>query len=139
MNDYSDLIYLMGAMIIYSMLSMQTSRMFQLNNRVQIKAEIEYNAVSIAQNEIDQLRWVKNEEDFDNYVDDFPTEKFLAVGNDSLVYTVNINSSNINIPGSNITNKNVTVTVTNEYLNNINGENSDDHFVKLQLIKSFVD
>lgn len=129
----------MGAMIIYSMLSMQTSRMFQLNNRVQINSEIEYNAVSIAQNEIDQLRWVKNEEDFDNYVDDFPTEKFLTVGNDTLVYTVDVNSSNINIPGSNITNKNITVTVTNEYLNNINGENSDDHFVKLQLIKSFVD
>ncbi len=46
-----------------------------MNNRVQLNAEIEYNAVSIAQNEIDQLSWVKNEEDFDNYVDDCPTEK----------------------------------------------------------------
>ncbi len=62
-----------------------------------------------------------------------------TVGTDTLVYTVDVNSSNINIPGSNITNKKVTVTVTNEYLNNINGENSGDHFIKLQLIKSFVD
>ncbi|PAU93291.1 hypothetical protein CK503_12780 [Aliifodinibius salipaludis] len=132
MNDYSDIIFLMGAMVIFSLLSVNTSRMFQMNNRVQMEAEIEYHAVSIAQNEIDRVRWIESESAFDNYVNNsFPKEVPIAINNDTLFYDVGMDVTDINISGSNTTNKKATVTVTNKFLE------TNDTGVKLQFIKSF--
>ena len=132
MNDYSDLIYLMGAMIVFSLLSLQTSRIFQMNNRVQMEAEIEYHAVSIAQNEIDKVRWIESETAFDSHANNsFPKEVPLAINNDTLFYDVGMDVSNTNISGSNTINKEVTVTVTNKFLATNNAG------VKLRFIKSF--
>lgn len=132
MNDYSDLIFLMGAMIVFSLLSLQVSRTFQMNNRIQMEAEIEYNAVSIAQNEIDRVRWINSESDLNNHVSTYPKEVPLAVNGDTLFYDVGINTSDVSIPNSNVDNKQVTVEVTNEYLESNNGSG-----VQLQFIKSF--
>jgi carotenoid cleavage dioxygenase-like enzyme len=132
MNDYSDIIFLMGAMVIFSLLSMNTSRMFQMNNRVQMEAEIEYHAVSIAQNEIDRVRWIESESAFDNHVtNSFPKEVPIAINNDTLFYDVGMDVTDINISGSNTTNKKATVTVTNKFLK------TNNTGVKLEFIKSF--
>lgn len=132
MNDYSDLILLMGAMIIFSLLSLQVSRTFQMNNQIQMEAEIEYNAISIAQNEIDRVRWINSESDLNNHVNSYPKEVPLAVNGDTLFYDVEVNTSDISIPDSNVDNKQITVEVTNEYLKSNNGSG-----VQLQFIKSF--
>ena len=95
MTDYSDLVYLMGGMIIFSLLSLQTTRLFQLNNRVQMNAEIEYNAISIAQNEIDQIKWIQSESSFNSHITSYPKQVPISVKSDTLYYTVNIM---VNIP-----------------------------------------
>lgn len=119
-------------MVIFSLLSMNTSRMFQMNNRVQMEAEIEYHAVSIAQNEIDRVRWIESESAFDNHVtNSFPKEVPIAINNDTLFYDVGMDVTDINISGSNTTNKKATVTVTNKFLK------TNNTGVKLEFIKSF--
>lgn len=57
MNDYSDLIFLIGAIAIYGMLVTNTNRVLVLNNQLLTNTEIEYGAISIAQNIIDEARW----------------------------------------------------------------------------------
>lgn len=138
MGDYSDLIFLVGAIIVFSMLSLQASRTFQLNNLVQINAEIEYNAVSIAQNEIDQIRWIKSASVFNSHVNSFPKQVPLIVENDTLWFTVELEASDFSIPNTDVTNKKVTVTVYNEYLKTNRNDSAGDRFIQLQYIKSFV-
>jgi len=137
MNDYSDIILLMGAMIVFSLLSIQTSRLFQMNNRMQINGEIEYNAVSIAQDQIDKLQWIKNKSGFNSFVDTFPKDVPVANEGDTLFYHVDVETSAITIPHSNIDNKQVNVTVTNDYLKTNEQEAAGTRAVRLQFIKSF--
>lgn len=137
MNDYSDLIFLMGGMIIFSLLSLQTNRLFQLNNRIQVNGELEYNAVSIAQDEIDQLRWIKSESAFNSHLASYPTQVPLVIDNDTLQYDVDITSSTMTIPGSSLNNKKVSVTVSNEFLKTNSDDDPGERFIRLQFIKSF--
>ena len=59
MNDYSDLLFLIGAIAIYALLVTNTNqRMFQ-NDRMLTTTEMEYGAVSVAQNIVEEARWMK--------------------------------------------------------------------------------
>lgn len=137
MDSYYDIIYLMGAMLVFSLLTIQTNRMFQINNRIQINSEIEYNAISVAQDQIDKLRWIKNEGDFNSFVNDFPKDIPMAFEEETLYFNVDIQAKDANIPGSNIINKHITVSVTNKYLKTNESEDPGSTAVKLEFIKSF--
>lgn len=59
MTDYSDIIYLGAAMVVFSLLTMNTSRSFQVTLDTMVRSELEYRAISAAQEEIDAIRWVQ--------------------------------------------------------------------------------
>lgn len=139
MNDYSDLIYLLGAIMAFSLLSLHTNRMLQMNNRLQLNAEIEYNAVAVAQDQIDQIRWMRTESDFVSHQNTFPKEVLMVTGDDTLVYDVDMSFEDVNLPGSheNIISKRVQVTVKNRYLL-LNDHEDNEQAVKFEFMKSFV-
>ncbi len=107
MNDFSDLILLMGAMVAFAMLSTTTTRSFQGNNEIIINSELEYRAISTGQAVIDEMRWITNENEFKStsssyYFKNFPVNRTISYGSSnqySSEYTVDgksvlISSSN---------------------------------------------
>jgi hypothetical protein len=56
MNDTSDLIFLMAAMVLFSVMVMNSNRLFVRNATMMVESEIEYSAISIAQSIIDEAR-----------------------------------------------------------------------------------
>lgn len=138
MNDYSDIIYTMGALIIYSMLSLQASRMLVQNDQLQVEAEIEYNAVALAQDFIDQIKWVESEAELNARLASFPQSVDSPVGNGSLTYYVDFEIQDASLPDSNVENRIVTVSIKNKYLG-ANTETDEDSRVTIQqrYLKSF--
>lgn len=137
MESYYDIIYLMGAMLIFSLLTIQTNRMFQINNRIQINSEIEYNAISVAQDQIDKIRWHRTENKFNEFANDFPKEVPVIFEEETLYFDVSLTVEDVAIENSNVTNKLVTISVTNEYLKTNEDEDAGSTAVKMQFIKSF--
>ena len=133
MNDYSDLIYLMGAMIIFSLLSVQTTRLFQINSKMQVRGEITYNAISIAESQIEKVRWLKTEGSLYSYANSFPKQVPLVISGDTLLYTAKMQVRDASLASANIDSKKVTVSVTNEFMKN----NASQSAVELQFLKSF--
>ena len=56
MNDYSDLMLAMGAMVIFSILLMNTNRSLLRSDTMQVETELEHTAISLAQGVIDEMR-----------------------------------------------------------------------------------
>ena len=107
MQDYSDLFFLIGAIAIYALLVNNTNSNMLHNNQMLTTTEMEYGAVSVAQNVIEEARWM-------SYND--ATENNLENVNDDSLYNVEISISNININESNEANKKIDIIVTNAYL-----------------------
>ncbi|MBO6586098.1 MAG: hypothetical protein JJ953_08350 [Gracilimonas sp.] len=90
MTDFSDIIYLGAAMVVFSLLTMNTSRSFQVTLDTMIRSELEYRAISAAQEEIDAIRWVqaryKSQDPFDSgnssyyLYEDNPVERTFDYG-----------------------------------------------------------
>ncbi len=90
MNDFSDIIYLGAAMVVFSLLTMNTSRSFQVTMDTMVRSELEYRAISAAQEEIDAIRWVqaryKSQDPFDSdnssyyLYEDNPIERTFQYG-----------------------------------------------------------
>lgn len=138
MSDYSDLIYLMAAMIIYSILALNAAHYFRINEQFQYQSEIQYNAIAVAQDVIDEIRWINDINKFDENSgqfigDDYPKTIEFSVGNNeySLDYEVDIIVSDTNVTGSNAVNKLVKIIVTNEYL-------PENQRTQMNYVKSFV-
>lgn len=85
MSDYSDLIFLTGAMIVFSMLSMNTTRNFQSTAQRIYQTDIEYRALSLAQDEIEVVRWASESDlnpNSSNYLyEDDPVQRTIYYGN----------------------------------------------------------
>lgn len=96
MSDYSDIIFLTAAMMVFGMLTINTARSFQTTSDTMIRSDLEYRALAIAQDEIDAIRWVqarsKNgptfpydpfDPDNSNYLyDTNPVQKSITYGKD---------------------------------------------------------
>lgn len=138
MNDYSDIIFLMGAMIIFSMLTLNTATFFRTAEQLQYQNTIQYNGVAIAQDKIEQLRWIADEQRFqsgsiDFIENDYPateTQVFGSNGEYNMDYNVDVDIELTSVSGSNARNYLITVIVSNEYL-------EENQNVTMQYIKSF--
>ncbi|NGP87820.1 hypothetical protein [Fodinibius halophilus] len=137
MNDYSDIIFLMGAMIVFSMLTVQTFHLFQMNNQVKINGEVEYNAIAVAQDQVDKLRWARNETEFDTLRSQYPKTVRVPVQNESMNYNVGIDVNQTTIPNSNVDTRKITIEVTNKYMKNRPNAADGSRSVKLEFLKSF--
>lgn len=56
MNDYTDLLLAMGAMVIYSILLLNTNTSLLRSDVMQVETELEYTAISLANSVIDDIR-----------------------------------------------------------------------------------
>ncbi|MGF1670233.1 MAG: hypothetical protein ACFCU6_07280 [Balneolaceae bacterium] len=142
MNDYTDLLYLVGAIVIFSMLSMQVNRLIFRNNVTQMQSGIEFHAVTHAQDYADQLQWIRTEDDLDNFIASFPrTDDVIYSIEDSsatLPFLVDVQVSDTTLAGSNVSNKLIRIFMNSQFL-----ENQDISLVQpsrtisLEIIKSF--
>lgn len=138
MSDYSDIIYLMGAIIIFSLVSLNASHFFRVNEQFQYRSEIQYNGIAVAQDIIEDIRWISDRNRFipgsgNCICDEYPKTITQILGTDDqyqMDYQINIELTDIDVDGSNATNTLIVVTVTNEYL-------SEGDFIKMEYIKSF--
>ena len=136
MNDFSDVILLMGAMVAFSILSATTVRSFQGNNEVIINSELEYRAISTGQAVIDEMRWITNENEFRSsngsyYFRNFPVDRTITYGSSgeySSVYTVDGSSSLIS-SSNNLKKYLVRVSVKEQH--------SENTPIVLEFVKSF--
>jgi hypothetical protein len=56
MNDTSDLLFLIAAMVLFSILVINSNTLFVRNATMMVESEVEYSAISIAQSIIDEAR-----------------------------------------------------------------------------------
>jgi hypothetical protein len=56
MNDSSDLIFMMAAMVLFSILVNNSNRVFVRNNMMSVESSVEVNAIAMAQSLIDEAR-----------------------------------------------------------------------------------
>lgn len=56
MAGYSELIYTIGAMVIFSVILLSANRLIQRNSHLQVEGELEEEVVSVAQNIIEESR-----------------------------------------------------------------------------------
>ena len=137
MTDYSDLFFLMGAMIMFSFLTMSVNRSLLINEMNRTGHESNYYALTVAQESIDELRWVKTEADLDAELATYP--KTVNYKNDSdnvgsIPFTVDINKTTSIIDNDDIRTVDMVINVENDY--GIGGEGSKP--VQLQFTKSFL-
>jgi|AntRauTorcE11898_2_1112593.scaffolds.fasta_scaffold85782_2 hypothetical protein len=59
MADYSEVIFLTAALLIFGTLTINTARSFHITSDTMIRSDLEYRAIAIAQDEIDAIRWVQ--------------------------------------------------------------------------------
>lgn len=88
MSDYSDLIFLTAAMVIFGMLTVNTAASFRNTSDTMIRSDLEYRAMSIAQDEIENIRWIVDHNLLNEYSSDF------LYKNDPVQRTVEYGSSN---------------------------------------------
>lgn len=111
MTDFSDLIFLMGAMTIYSLLVVNTNNAFLRNSRVLNSSEIEYGATAFAQDIVDEIRW-------EMPYDSVNATKIERMDDNSTLYTVNAEVSPVTITGSAKTSKKIVLDITSNYMPN---------------------
>ena len=87
MNDISDILFLGAAMVIFSMLTINTARSYQFTSDTMVRSDIEYRAIAIAQSEIDEIRWAG-----ENLVD--PDDANYLFEDDPITRTVNYGEGN---------------------------------------------
>lgn len=140
MNDFSDVLYLTAAMVIYSMLTMNTARSFLNTSDTVIRSDIEYRTIMKAQDEIEQVKLVKRENEAvfnpnsNSYrYEDYPVtvnETFGKSGMYGDTFIINGKSEYINENDPLIKRYKITVTVTNKSV-------EPNIVISLMYIKSF--
>jgi hypothetical protein len=56
MNDLSDVLYVMAALVLFSILATNSNASFIRNTSMQVESELEFNAIAVAQSIIDEAR-----------------------------------------------------------------------------------
>lgn len=114
MASYSDLLYLIGAMVIYSLLVVNVNAMILKNQQTMTTSEVQYGAISVAQGVINQVQWM-NYEAFTTGNEE-ATETQLEKIENSDWYKVYVEIEDINVGGSTPKRK-VEVKVTSAFMN----------------------
>ncbi|NBB76888.1 MAG: hypothetical protein GVY02_05860 [Bacteroidetes bacterium] len=112
------------------------------NNVVQSQSGVEYHVATHAQDYAEQLLWIQDETELNNFLNDFPRVDSVSFDEDNpnlmLAYEVQIEASDTTIPGSSVTNKVIELAITNDFLEKKSGgSGTADRAFRLKLIKSF--
>lgn len=137
MSSYAELIYLMGAMVVFSLLSVTTARNFNSTRQTVYQAEAEYRAIAVAQDEIDKVQWIYDPTDLDpsspSYVyKDYPiTEEHTYGNSNQYTSTFIINGNSVLLEDDGAMKKyQVTISVLNQ-------EVTPEVFITMDYIKSY--
>lgn len=128
MNDYSDLFFLIAAIAIYGLLVNNTNRSLVLNNQILNDSEIEYGAISVAQDILDEARWM-NFKEFKTSNEE-NTENYLKALNNSTLYEADVEIYDVT---SGAGDREIEVTVRSNYLKNTDGTKRE---ITMSLIKT---
>lgn len=136
MNDYSDLLFLIGAMVIFAILTVNANSMLFKTNENMVQSDIEYNAIALAQDEIEEIRWLENNEESKlkstssdyRYAD--PITKTLEINDETIEFVLNGTAVSDPISGLYVNTYQVTVTVTSPFM-------KEGRKVSLTTMKSF--
>ena len=137
MADYSDIIFLMGAIIMFSMLTMSVNKTMMMNNMNRVSHDSNYYALSVAQEHVDDVRWIGSEADLDQYLSEFPKTVEYREDSDrdgSIPFIVDISKSTSEIENDEIRSVRLQLDIRSEYM--AGGE--DGNPVQLFLTKSFI-
>jgi len=137
MTDYSDIFFLMGAMVMFSFLTLSVNRTLLTNEMNRVGHESNYYALTVAQESIDELRWVTTEAELDAELDTYP--RTINYKNDSdedasIPFSVNINKTTSVIETDDVRTVELVINVQNDY--GIGGEGSRP--IQLLFTKSFL-
>lgn len=136
MTDYSDIITLMGAIVVFSTLSLHVNRTMLQNNLLSDRAEVDYHAVTVAQEILEEIRWVTSAADLNDFADDYPMVVNFTTDSESgdfIPYEVDINLANGPYDDENVTSFFVTLEISSEYMTSgVDGEP-----ITLTVTKSF--
>lgn len=101
MNSYSEILYLVGAMMIFSLLVVNTTKTFNNSRNSIYRAEAEYRAIAVAQDELDKVQWIYDDTELDPSSGDYvyasyPLTETHAYGSSNQYSdTFTINSSSV--------------------------------------------
>ncbi len=137
MTSYAEIFYLLGAMVVFSFLSLNTSRSFNSSRQTLYQAEAEYRAIAVAQDELDKVQWIYEPDDLDpdesSYVyANYPIEESHVYGDNdqySSTFIINGSSELIEDTGS-MKRYQVAVSVLNQNV-------TPEVFITLEYVKSY--
>ena len=123
MSDYADILYLITAMVVFSIISINASVMFRNSSMALMRSEIEYNAISVLQDEVEEVRWLSNDEQAQidstigsTYRYENPITKTRSIDGDPIEYTLNGTYDQVNFPDLGIDSYKIKLTVNSPYL-----------------------
>ena len=119
MNDYSDIFMLMGAIVIFSTLSLHVNRTMLQSNLISDRAEADYHAVTVAQEILEEIRWITSASDLNDFADDYPMVVNFTTDTESgnfIPYNVDLNLANGPYNDDNVTSFFVSLEISSEYM-----------------------
>ena len=135
MTDYSDIFFLIGAMVIFSILARNASHMIQHTDSAYTQSDIEYEAIALGQDVIDKAKWagepsklLELEQEYDNRT---VTVTFGSDDQYQIDYLLNMEVRDTTVKDSKVINKKVTLDITNELL-------LENRPIRMEFIKSYV-
>jgi hypothetical protein len=98
MSSYAEIFYLLGAMVVFSFLSLNTARSFNSSRQTLYQAEAEYRAIAVVQDELDKVQWIYEPDDLDpssgSYVySSYPIEESHTYGDSDQLEKNSLRSS----------------------------------------------
>ncbi len=136
MNDFSDLIFLTGAIVLFSILSLTVNKTMLMNDKLRTGTEVEYYGLTVAQEIVGEIRMAGSLEELEDYVDNhsgvadyYPD----ASGENPLSFDIDIEMEQNNLPSDDIDTYEITVEVSSEYFTTSGANNS----IALSLSRSF--
>lgn len=126
----------MGAMVLFSILTLSVNNTLLLNEMNSVGHESNYYSLTVAQESIDELRWINSEAELDAQLNTYP--KIINYKNDtdqveSIPFNVDIDKTTSVIETDDVRSIELLVNVQNDY--GIGGEGSNP--VQLRFTKSF--
>ncbi|TVQ10958.1 MAG: hypothetical protein EA364_11490 [Balneolaceae bacterium] len=118
MSDISDIFYVIAAIIVFGVISIGINNMFFRDTLVQTESEIEYTAVALAHDIIEQARWMRfNDVDiFDNLARTDTTQHGIYQVS-STVSFVEFSSPDV-VAGSATDHKRIDIIVSSDFMSN---------------------
>ena len=94
MTDRTDIILLLGAMVVFSYLLMNVNGFLLHNNRIQTQTEIQYSGISLAEDIIDNARWLSFDaiDEYASY-NKIDTTQYAIYNVSAKIYYVNLSNT----------------------------------------------